>query len=52
LSEKGGQLQKAREQALPIPGAVSLPQILIKIHGTQEGQHPGCSTGSDVQWLL
>jgi len=52
LSEKGGELQKATEQALPIPGAVSLPHIFIKIHGTQQGPHPGCYTGSDVQWLL
>jgi hypothetical protein len=52
LSEKGGQLQKATEHALPNPGAVSLPQIFIKIHHTQEGPHPGCYTGSDVQWLL
>jgi len=52
LSEKGGQLQKATEQALSIPGDVSLPQIFIKIHCTEQAPHPGCHTGSDVQWLL
>jgi len=46
------ELQKATEQALPIPGAASLPQISIKIHSTQQGPHPGCSTGGEVQWLL
>jgi len=30
-------LQKATEQALSIPGAVSLPEIFIKIRRTQQG---------------
>jgi hypothetical protein len=46
------ELKKATEQALPIPGALSLPQIFIKIHSTQQGPHPGCYTLNDVQWLL
>ncbi len=44
-------MQKATEQALSIPGGVSLPQIFIKIHGTQQGPHPGCYTGSEVQMV-
>jgi len=52
LSEKGGALQRATEQALPIPRAVSLPQIFIKIHCTQQGPHRRWCTGGDVQWLL
>jgi hypothetical protein len=46
------ELQKVTEQALPIPGAVSLSQIFIQIHCTQQGPHPGCYTASDVQWLI
>jgi hypothetical protein len=46
------ELKKATEQASPIPGAVSLPQIFIKMHIPQQGPYPGCYTGSDIQWLL
>jgi hypothetical protein len=42
------ELKKATEQALPIPGAVSLPQIFIKMHIPQQGPHPVCYTDSDV----
>jgi len=45
-------MQKATEHVLPIPVAVNLPQIFSNIHGTQQGPHPGCYTGCDVQWLL
>jgi hypothetical protein len=39
LSEKGGELQKATEQAFPIAGAVSSPQIFIKISTVHNRGH-------------
>jgi hypothetical protein len=48
----GGVFSISRQLALLTPGPRNLPPIFIKVHGTEQGPHPGCHLASARQWLL